>query len=460
MTDTTSPTAASAKKKPHRIVILGGGFGGIYTTLRLQKLLKRRDGDVHVTLISRDNYFLMTPLLFEAGSGILEPRHAVNPIRPLLKRVQFVEGEIRHVDFDRKLVETELSNGDKYTAPFDDVVIALGSITNTTLVPGSENAYTFKTMGDAIHVRNHLIDCFERADVELDPKRKRAMLTMVIVGGGLVGVELIGEFTEFVANVIRHYRNVPNDAARFILLDSGDRIMKEMSEDLSGYAKRILQERGVDVRNGVRVKEIQPGRVVINDTEAIDAETIILGTGVRPSPFQAAFPLDKDRRGRIAVDGSMRSTSHRFVWSLGDCAAIPDPTGEKFYPPLAQHAIREARLLASNILCSIDGKPTKPFVYESKGTLASLGKFKGVGKVYKFKIRGFVAWWVWRSYYLMQMPRLNRQLRIVLDWTITLFFKNDVVKLDVDCHPPHMRAKYQGVPPQEAAPPPVAQTAS
>jgi NADH dehydrogenase len=441
MTNAPPHADPATKKNPHRIVILGGGFGGIYTALRLQKLLKRRrEAAVEVTLISRDNYFLMTPLLFEAGSGILEPRHAVNPIRPLLTRVQFVEGEIRGVDLERKSVKTELSNGDEYTTPFDELVIALGSITNTKLVPGSQHAYTFKTMGDAIHVRNHLIDCLERADVELDPRRKQALVTMVIVGGGLVGVELIGEFTEFVANVTRHYRNVPNDAPRFVLIDSGDRIMKEMSEDLSGYAKRVLQDRGVDVRNGVRVKAIERGRVVINDTESIDAETIVLGTGVLPSPFASSLPLAKDRRGRILVDGSMRSTSHPFVWSLGDCAAVPDPSGagDKFYPPLAQHAIREARLLAGNILSSLAGQPTTPFVYESKGTLASLGQFKGVGKVYKFKIKGFVAWWVWRSYYLMQMPRLNRQMRIVLDWTITLFFKNDIVKLDVDCRPPEM----------------------
>ena len=435
MSDTNTPTPTQGKG-PHRIVILGGGFGGIYTAMRLQKKLKKRT-DVQVTLISRENYFLMTPLLFEAGSGILEPRHAVNPIRPLFKRVQFVEGEIVRVDFDKKNVISMLSNGDEYTTPYDELVVALGSITNTSLVPGSENAYTFKTMGDAIHVRNHLIDCFERADVELQPERKQALMTIVVVGGGLVGVELIGEFTEFVANVTKHYRNVPEGAQQFILIEAGDRLMAEMSEDLSSYAKGILQGRGVIVRNGIRVKAMAPGKVIVSDTETINAETIIISTGVKPSPLIADFPLAKDRRGRLLVDGTMRSTSHPFVWALGDCAAIPDPSvPDKFYPPLAQHAIREARLLADNILCALEGKPTQIFKYESKGTLASLGQFKGVGKVYKFKIKGFIAWWVWRSYYLMQMPRINRQIRIMLDWTITLFFKNDLVKMDVACRPP------------------------
>jgi NADH dehydrogenase len=444
-TGSTSPpgSARTVGGRTH-VVILGAGFGGTYTAMRLQKLMKKQP-NLHVTLVSRDNYFLMTPLLFEAGSGILEPRHAVNPLRPLFDRVQFVEAEVIHVDFDKKRVATQLSNGEGYELAFDQLVIGLGGVTNTALVAGSENAQGFKTMANAIHVRNHLIDCFERADIENDPEELKALMTFVIVGGGLVGVELIGEFTEFVANVHRHYRNIPKDAPRFILLDGGDRIMKEMSEDLSSYAQRVLEGRGVQIRNNTRVKGIEPGRVVVSDTESIAAGTIILGTGVRPSPLVDTFPLAKDRRGRIAVDACMRSLTYPFVWALGDCAAIPDPrTPGKYYPPLAQHAIRQARLLAKNICCDLRGQPLRPFIYESKGTLASLGKFKGVGKVFKFKIRGFIAWWVWRTYYLMQMPRLNRRLRIMLDWTITLMFKNDVVKMDVDPGPSRTHAKVMG----------------
>ncbi len=430
--DETTITDHGERRGINHVVILGAGFGGTYTAMRLQKMLKKQP-NLRVTLVSRDNYFLMTPLLFEAGSGILEPRHAVNPLRPLFKQVQFVEAEVTSVDFEKKTVKSLLSNNEKYELTFDHLVIALGGVTNTSLVQGSQHAFSFKTMADAIHVRNHLIDCFERADIERDADKVRALMTFVIVGGGLVGVELIGEFTEFVSNVNRHYRNIPVDAPQFILIDGGERIMKEMSEDLSGYAQRILESRGVQIRNNTRVKAIEPGKVIVNDTETIAAATIILGTGVKPSPLIETLPLTKDRRGRVEVDACMKSVTHPFVWALGDCAAIPDPRAPgKYYPPLAQHAIREAKLLAANIVAELNNKPLKPFIYESKGTLASLGKFKGVGKVYKFKIRGFVAWWVWRSYYLMQMPRINRRIRIMLDWTITLFFKNDVVKMDVE----------------------------
>lgn len=428
---TTKPPSTASSY--YHIVVLGGGFGGVYTARHLEKLAKGRR-DIRITLISRDNYFLMTPLLFEAGSGILEPRHAVNPIRPLFRHVQFVEAEITGVDFDSKQVKAKLSNDQEYAVNFDDLVIALGSTTNTALVKGSENARPFKTMADAIGVRNHIIDCFERADVELDPDRRRSLMTFVIVGGGLVGVELIGEFTEFVANVHKHYRNVPTDAPQFILLDGGPRIMQEMSEDLSTYATEVLRDRGVIIRNNVRVQAMEKGRVIVSDTETIEAATMIIATGVRPSFLVDTFPVAKDRRGRIAVDATMRSTSHPFVWALGDNAAIPDVNGHP-YPPLAQHALRQAKVLANNVLNAKQGKQIIPFVYSPKGTLASLGKFKGVGKVYQFKIYGFIAWWVWRTYYLMQMPRWQRRIRIVLDWTVTLAFKNDVSKLDVSCPP-------------------------
>jgi NADH dehydrogenase len=425
----TDPQPAS-----HHVVIVGGGFGGMYTALRLQKLA-RKIPLMRITLISRDNFFLMTPLLFEAGSGILEPRHAVNPLRPLFKRVQFVEGEVIEVDFDKKQVKAQLSNNDDYVIQFDQIVIALGSVTNTSLVKGAEHAQTFKTMSDGIRVRNHLIDCFERADVELHSPRRKAMMTFVIVGGGLVGVELMGELTEFVENVKRHYRNIPAEDLRFVLFEGGPRIMAEMSEDLSAYATKILTKRGVAVRCNVRVKAMEKKKVVVSDTETIDTDTIIISTGVRPAPLVEKFPLNKDRRGRIATETTMRSTSHPFVWALGDNAAIPDPKGH-CYPPLAQHALREARQLAKNIVAVYQGKEPGPFVYQSKGTLASLGRFKGVGKVYKLNVYGFVAWWVWRTYYLFQMPRINRRLRIMMDWTISLVFHNDVVKLDVTCPQP------------------------
>ena len=426
MNQTTAPSGS-----PTRVVILGGGFAGLYTAHTLQKLT-RNDPSIELTLVSRDNYFQMTPLLFEAGSGVLEPRHAVSPIRPLFDLragARFVEAEIRGVDLERKVVPAQLVHMVPIEIPYDHLVIALGGVTNTHIVPGSEHAMTFKTLSDAIFLRNHVIERFEQADVERDERRKRALVTFVIVGAGLVGSELQGELQEFVHNVIKNYPNVPRDMLHFELIEAGKRIMPELDEDLALYAQDVYRKRGINVRVNTPVKSIAPGRVILPSGEVIEAQTIILSTGVVASPLVAKIDVEKDRKGKVVVDATMRSRSHPNVWALGDCASIPGPDG-KPYPPLAQHAIREGRALAENIVNAIKGRPTRPFVYESLGTLAALGRFKGVGRVMKFKLRGFPAWFVWRSYYLFQMPRWNRRLRIMIDWTIALLFSYDVVELD------------------------------
>jgi NADH dehydrogenase len=422
----------------NRIVILGGGFGGVYTALALEKLSHRQPLDV--TLINRNNYFLMTPLLFEAGSGVLEPRHAVSPIRSLLKTTHFVQGEIQSVDLDRKTVSACLGKK-PLEVPFDHLVVALGGVTNTSLVPGSEHALTFKTLGDAIFLRNRTIELFERAALETDPARRSAMLRFVIVGAGLVGTELTAELGEFVHHVVRAYKSInPNDL-RFDLIEIGKRIMSEVDPELSEYATMILTRHRITVRVNTKVKAIESGRIHLatDPEQTILSETIIVATGVKPSPVVEHLNLEKDKRGRIVTDASMQVSGRNDVWALGDCAAIPDPSDPhgRPYPQLAQHALREAKVLAVNIVRSIRGQTPQPFVYANKGVLASLGGFRGVGRVYKFRIYGFVAWWVWRTYYLLQMPRWPRRVRIMIDWTIALLFSSDIVELDLfgDEHP-------------------------
>ena len=420
-------------KQPARILILGGGFGGVYTARRLEHLWRGSDS-VRITLVNRDNYFVMTPLLFEAGSGILEPRHAVNAIRPLLDRTRFVEAEIQRVDLARKRVAVQPpGDGEVDELEFDHLVIALGGITNTAIVPGSDNAMTFKTLGDAIYLRNNVIQQFERADIERDPKRKQAQLTFVIVGAGLVGVELMGELTTFVMNVADLYKNVERSEIRFEMLEAGPRIAPEFDDDLAEYSAGVLQRRGVRVRTNTAVRRISANSIELPDGSTIEANTIVVATGVAPSPLVTSIEgLEKDHKGRVKTDSTMRALGRQDVWALGDCAVIPDPSSGKPYPPLAQHALREARCLAQNITAVIRGTgEPQPFVYQSKGTLAALGHFKGAGKVYKFKIHGFLAWWVWRTYYLSRLPRWSRRLRVVIDWTVALFFKNDVVQLDL-----------------------------
>jgi NADH dehydrogenase len=416
--------------KSQRVVILGGGFGGVYTARHLEKLSHGSD-QLAITLVNRDNYFVMTPLLFEAGSGVLEPRHAVNAIRPLLRKAQFVEAEVDSVDLDRRIVSVHPPESQELIEiEYDHLVLALGGITNTSIVPGSDTALTFKTLGDAIYLRNHVIKLFEWADVEKDPARKQRELTFVVVGAGLVGVELMGELTTFVESVAGLYKNVNMSEIRFEMIEAGPKIAPEFDDKLAQYSAGVLERRGVRIRTNTRVKSINPNGIELPDGEKIESLTVVIATGVVPNPLIATLPVEKDKKGRVVTDATMRVVNRPDVWALGDCAMIPDPSG-KPYPPLAQHALREAKQLARNLITAISGGKPEPFIYQSKGTLAALGHFKGAGKVYKISIHGFIAWWVWRSYYLTRMAGFSRKLRVVIDWTVALFFSNDVVQLDL-----------------------------
>jgi NADH dehydrogenase len=425
-----------------QIVILGGGFAGVATARHLESLLAgHRDDTIDVVLVSRHNYLLITPLLFEAGSGVLEPRHAVSPIRRLYRRVRFVQAEVQRVDFERKVVFARPpGDGETYELDFTHLVIAVGGITNTSMIPGAERALTFKTLGDAIFLRNQAIELFERADIEHDPQRKRQLLTFVIAGAGLVGMELVGELTEFLANLSRTYRRIEPADIRYEVIEAGPQIMREIDRDLAAYAVKVLEQRGVRFRTQTpvdRIDQTKDGYVVhLPGGESIPASTVIVATGVTVNPLLDSFPLERDRKGRLLVEATMLCKNRQDIWALGDCALIPDPSGHP-YPQLAQHALREAKVLAGNILSAMRGRPLRPFVYETIGTLAALGHYKGIGRIKRFKIRGFLAWWVWRSYYLFQMPRWNRRLRIMIDWSVALLFKNDIVELDLfgDTHP-------------------------
>jgi NADH:quinone reductase (non-electrogenic) len=412
-----------------RIVILGGGFGGAYTARHLEKLFRGRP-DVEVVLISRDNFFVMTPLLFGVCSGTLEMRHVSVPIRAFLRSARFAEATVRRIDLDRRVVHTTAEDGD-HEVPYDHLVLALGSITNRAMIPGSEHAFTFKTLADAFVLRNHLIERFERADVETDPAQRRRQLTFVVIGGGLVGVELFGELTAFVDEIARLYPHVGRDEFRFVLLQGGDRLMPEIDPALAEYGARVLGQRvGAQIRTHAAVQSIAPGQVHLKD-EVIEADTVVLAAGVLPSPVVSELPVDKDRRGHIIVEATMRSRSHPEVWALGDCALIPGPDGQP-YPTLAQHALREAKVLASNLHAVVNGRPPQPFVYKTKGMMGSLGHTRGFAQAFNVRLRGRLAWWVRRTYYLHATPGWVRRLRLAIDWTFALLFRPDVVKVDLD----------------------------
>jgi NADH dehydrogenase len=415
--------------QPRRIVILGGGFGGVYTARHLERLCKRRP-DVELILVSRDNFLLMTPLLFEVFSGTLDVRHSSFPIRAFLKTTRFVEATVQGIDLERRVVH--LAAGEENAElTYDQLVVALGAITNQQMIPGSEHAFTFKTLADALLLRNHVIERLERADVETDPERKRRRLTFAVIGGGLVGVELFGELTAFIEKIVPFYKHIQSNEIRFMLLQGGDRIMPEVDPKLAAYGSRVLaQRRGAVIRTHSHVQALEPGKIHL-PTEIIEAETIVLAAGILPNPVVADLPLDKDKRGHLVVDGTMRSQSHPEVWTVGDCATISGP-GDKPYPNLAQHALREARVLARNIVGAVDGRPPQLFVYDTMGMMGSLGYSKAFGQLLKVRIRGPLAWFVRRTYYLLQMPAWSRRLGIVIDWTRALLLRPDVVKISLD----------------------------
>jgi NADH dehydrogenase len=410
------------------VVVLGGGFGGVATA---EHLLRRLRGhtDLEITLVSRENFFVITPLLFEACSGRLELRHCAQPIRAALRRARFVEAAVEGVDVQRQFVRAVAAGGNRYDLPYDHLVVALGSSTNEQLIPGSSNALTFKTMADALVLRNHLIEQFERADAAGDQTTRSGCLTVVVIGGGLVGVELLGELSAFADDVLRFYPRIRREEVRFHLFEAGPRVLPEIDEELAVVATRVLERRGADLRVSTPVRAIEAGRVRIAN-ETIDAGTIVLAAGIVPSAVATAIPVLHDQRGRIIVDETMRSRSHEHVWALGDCAAIPGPDGRP-YPALAQHTVREARHLARNIQAVFEGRVPTPFVYHPLGTMASLGHTRAVARVMGVRLTGFAAWWVRRTYYLFQMPRWDRRLRIVLDWTVALFFRPDITKVEM-----------------------------
>ena len=423
-----APSTASSRSlapiRP-RVVVLGGGVGGLAATRHLDRLFGE---SADVVLVSRDNFFLLSPLLFEACSGVLELRHCAQPIRPCLRRARFVEATVDHVDVERRVVHAVPAEGARFELPYDHLVVALGASTNFALIPGSEHAWTFKTVADAYLLRNHVIERFERAEVETDPRRRQQLLTIVVIGGGLVGVELLGELTAFAADVMRYYPGIKREEMRYHLFEVGERLLPESTPKLGDYAARILRRRGAELHTSTAVQAIEPGAVRSKEG-VIEADTIVLAAGIVPSAVASAMAVERDRRGRIVTDPTMRSVSHPSVWVIGDCASIPGPDG-KPYPALAQHAIREARTVAANVRAAVDGRAPAAFVFRSLGTMAAFGHTRAAADVRGLFLTGFIAWWMRRTYYLFQMPRWDTRLRIALDWTISLFFRPDLTKVD------------------------------
>lgn len=412
-----------------RILILGGGFGGVYAALELDKHLKRRD-DLQVTLISEDNFLLFTPMLHEVAAGDLNSTDIVNPLRRMLKHVRFVEADVARVDLDAKKVHcTRGLRKRPLDFEFDHLILAVGSTSNFFGIANLEDtAVTMKTISDAALLHNRMLAMLEQASLEPDAAEREKFLTFVCAGGGFAGVETIGAVNDFVRDAIELYPDLKNDKVRVVLIHPGQVVLPELGEKLGRYAQRKLIERNVEVLTGQRVTGYDDSVVTISDGRTFPTHTLIWTAGVKPSAVIEPLPLAKEK-GRIKVDNTLRVTGHHNLWVVGDCASVPDFKTGQPQPGTAQHGLRQATHAARNLIAAIDGRPMRPFKFTTIGQLASIGHHTGVATVFGFQFSGFLAWWMWRTVYVAKLPRLAKKLRVVLSWTLDLFFARDYEQL-------------------------------
>jgi NADH:ubiquinone reductase (H+-translocating) len=409
-----------------RIVILGGGFAGVYAALRLEKTLAR-DPDIEVVLVSRENFLLFTPMLHEVVTGELAPTDIVNALHKLLGRVDLFLGEVESIDLAGRSVT--VSHGDshhRHELPFDQLVLALGASTNFFKLPGvEERALTMKSLGDALHLRNHLIRNLEEADFECYADRQY-LLTIVVAGAGFAGVETIGGLNDFIRESLKFYSHLKEEMLRFVLVDAGPAILPELSPKLGAYAQKKLAKRGVEILLNTRVESFSDQGVQLSNGMTIQTNTLIWTGGNAPHPLLTTLPCQKER-GRPLVNEFLEVPEWPGVWAVGDCAAIRDPRTAKLYPPTAQHALRQGKVLARNLRAAICGGTKRPFVYSMLGQLAAIGKRTGVANILGLNFSGFLAWFLWRTIYLSKLPRLEKKVRVALQWTLDLFFSKDLI---------------------------------
>jgi NADH dehydrogenase len=414
--------------RPARVLILGGGFVGLYTAINLEKKLSAREVDI--TLVNPESFMAYQPFLPEAASGNIEPRHVVVPLRTVLKRTRLITGALTALDHGRRSAMITTVKGEPYDITYDIVVIALGSVSRVLPVPGlADSAVGFKSVAEAIFLRNHVLECMDAAESTRDEAVRRRALTFAFVGGGYAGVEALAELEDLARDASRRYMHVDRADMRWMLIEAAPMILPEMAPDMGPYAVRILRSRDIDVRLGTTLESAEGGHLQLSDGEEFDAETLVWTAGVRPHPFVSELRLPVDERGRLVADRYLRVAGVDGAWAAGDCAAVPDLITGETNPPTAQHALRQARRVASNIAATLGEQPLKEFRYRNMGGIASLGRYKGMARVFSIRFKGFPAWWLHRNYHLLMIPTVNRKIRIILDWTVGLFFRRDVVQL-------------------------------
>ncbi len=423
-----------------RVLIAGGGFGGFYAARELQRALK--PGDAQVTLVNDANFMLYTPLLPGAAGATLDPRHVVVPLRRMLRRTELRLGRVIGADPEHNQLHVQPLVGDRLTLQYDHLIVALGSISRIPAVPGLvEHAIGFKSISEAIALRNQVLRCLDIAETLDDEAEMREYLGFVFVGAGYAGLEGLAELQDFAVSALPLYPRCRAVGMRWLLLEARDRIMPEVPAGLGEFAARELRRRGIEIHTDTTLAEVTERAAIVADGTVVPARTLVWTAGVRPSPAVAELGLPL-REGRIAVDDTMRVEGNPRVWAIGDAAAVPDPARPgNPTPPTAQHAIRQGRLVARNVAAELTGRgQVRPFRFKTKGVVADLGRNKAVAITLGIRWRGFPAWLIARTYHLLLIPGFGHKLRLLLDWNVALVFGRDVSDLSELGHPPRLEA--------------------
>lgn len=435
VTSTTAPTARAAARKVPRILILGGGYVGLFTAIRLRKQLGRRE--VAIVVVDPRSYMTYQPFLPEAAAGSIEPRHVVASHRRELRNATVINGRVSAIRHAERAVRVTPAEGEDYWVRYDHLVVSLGAVARTLPIPGlAEVGLGFKQVEEAFALRNQVLGLMDEAASTWDPERRRKMLTFTFVGGGFAGIEALGEIEDMARSACRDFDSIERSDLRFVLVEATHRILPELGEELGGYALEQLRARGIEMHLSTFLNSCEDGHVVLSDGTEFDSETIVWTAGVKPSPALQRSDLPLNETGRVRADASLRiveedGTVVENAWTAGDCASVPDlAVGEgAFCAPTAQHAVRQAKHLGDNIARVLAGEEPTDYVHANVGTVASLGLFKGVAQIFGIKLRGPVAWFMHRSYHLFAMPTWNRKVRIMLDWTTSLLFRREPVAL-------------------------------
>ncbi|MFJ7301596.1 NAD(P)/FAD-dependent oxidoreductase [Streptomyces sp. NPDC099088] len=437
-------------KERARILIVGGGYVGMYTALRLQRKLKAelKRGDAEIVIVSPDPYMTYQPFLPEAAAGSISPRHVVVPLRRVLDQCRIVIGEARSIDHAKRtatlttLATAEEGAGEEQIS-YDELVLAPGSISRTLPIPGlAEYAIGFKTVEEAIGLRNHVIEQMDIASSTRDPAIRDAALTFVFVGGGYAGVEALGELEDMARYTARYYHNIQPEDMKWILVEASNRILPEVGEEMGKYTVTELRRRNIDVRMETRLDSCADRVAVLDDGSRFPTRTVVWTAGVKPHPILAATDLPLNERGRLLCTPQLTVDGAPHAWAAGDAAAVPDVTAEpgKETAPNAQHAVRQAKVLGDNLAHTLRGEPLETYSHKYVGSVASLGLHKGVAHVYGRKLKGYSAWFMHRVYHLSRVPTFNRKARVLAEWTLAGLFKREIVSLGSLEHP---RAEFE-----------------